>query len=216
MSESSRIRVMTVDDQEILRGGIKFSLLAFDDLELVGEASSGEEALRLCREVQPHVVLMDLRMPEMDGVETTRAIRSLCPQVQVVALSSYHDQDLVRRAMQAGAVGYLVKGVSAEELAEAIRAAHAGRPALGQEAVGVLLQGTDASPKPGADLSEREREVLALLAEGLSNAEIALQLTVSISTIKYHVRGIYSKLGAANRAQAVALALRHDLISNQT
>ncbi len=212
MSESNRIRVMTVDDHEILRSGIKFSLLAFEDLELVGEAHSGEEALRLCDEFQPDVVLMDMLMPEMNGVETTQAIRSQFPQVQVVVLTSFYDKDLVQRAMQAGAVGYLVKGVSADELAQAIRAAHAGRSILAPEAIEALVQAADSAPKPGKDLSVRELEVLALMAEGLSNAEIAQRLTISVSTVKYHVRGILSKLGAASRAEAVALALQHDLI----
>jgi NarL family two-component system response regulator LiaR len=203
---------MTVDDHEILRSGIKFSLLAFEDLELVGEAHSGEEALRLCDEVQPDVVLMDMLMPVMNGVETTQAIRSQFPQVHVVVLTSFYDKDLVQRAMQAGAVGYLVKGVSADELAQAIRAAHAGRSILAPEAIEALVQAADSAPKPGKDLSVRELEVLALMAEGLSNAEIAQRLTISVSTVKYHVRGILSKLGAASRAEAVALALQHDLI----
>ena len=212
MSESNRIRVLTVDDHEILRSGVRFSLLAFNDLELVGEAHSGVEALRLCDELQPNVVLMDMLMPEMNGVETTQAIRSQHPQIQVVVLTSFYDKDLVQRAMRAGAVGYLIKGVSADELAQAIRAAHAGRSILAAEAVQALVQDIESPPKPSADLSERELEVLALLAEGLSNAEIAQRLTISVSTVKYHVRGILSKLGAGSRAEAVALALQHDLI----
>jgi NarL family two-component system response regulator LiaR len=216
MSKSDLIRVMTVDDHEILRSGIRFSLAAFDDLELVGEAHSGEEALRLCEKLQPDVVLMDMLMPEMNGVDTTQAIRCQHPQVQVLVLTSFHDQDLVRRAMRAGAIGYLVKGVSADELADAIRAARAGRPTLSTEAVQALVQATDTTPKLGADLSDREREVLALLAEGLSNAEIAQRLTISVSTVKYHVHGILSKLGAASRAEAVALALQHNLIPKST
>jgi NarL family two-component system response regulator LiaR len=216
MSKSDRIRVMTVDDHEILRSGIRFSLGAFDDLELVGEAHSGDEALLLCEKLQPDVVLMDMLMPEMDGVDTTRAIRCQHPQVQVLVLTSFYHQDLVGRAMRAGAVGYLVKGVSADELAEAIRAAHAGRSTLSTEAVQALVQATDSAPKLGADLSDREREVLALLAEGLSNAEIAQRLTISLSTVKYHVHGILSKLVAASRAEAVALALQHDLIPKST
>jgi NarL family two-component system response regulator LiaR len=206
---------MTVDDHEILRGGIRFSLLAFDDLELVGEARSGEEALGLCSELRPDVVLMDMAMPGMDGVETTQALLARLPQVQVLALSSFHDPDLVQRAMQAGAIGYLVKGVSADRLAQAIREAHAGRPALAPEAVQALVQRRAPSPGLGSDLTERERQVLALLAAGLSNVEIGRRLTVSVSTVKYHLRGIYSKLGAANRAEAVALALQNQLISSQ-
>jgi NarL family two-component system response regulator LiaR len=157
--------------------------------------------------------LMDMLMPEMDGVATTLAMRDRYPQVQVVALSSFHDSDLVQRAMRAGAIGYLVKGVSAAELADAIRAAYAGRPVLTREAVEALVQAANGSTKLGADLSERELEVLALLANGLSNAEIAQRLGISVSTVKYHVRGILSKLGASCRAEAVAVALQHDLIS---
>lgn len=216
MSESRCIRVMTVDDHEILHGGIEFFLLACDDLELVAKARSGEEALRLCDEVRPDVVLMDMRMPGMDGIEATRAMRNRHPDVQVVALSSFHDPDLVQRAMQAGAIGYLVKGISAAELAAAIRSAHAGRPALTMEAVEALVQATKGPPKPDVDLSERERQILTLVAGGLSNAEIGQQLGVSVSTVKYHVRGILSKLGAACRAEAVALALEQDLIPKST
>lgn len=148
MSKSRPIRVMTVDDHDILRGGIQFSLLAFDDLELVGEARSGEEALRLCGELQPDVVIMDMLMPEMNGVETTQAIHDEHPQMRVLVLSSFHDRDLVQRAVQAGAIGYLVKGVSADEIADAIRDAYAGRSVLGPEAAQALSPRDDTSP-PG-------------------------------------------------------------------
>ncbi len=215
MGESSPIRVVTVDDHEILRGGIRFSLLAFDDLELVGEARSGEEALRLCSQLRPDVVLMDMAMPGMDGVATTQALLARLPQVRVLALSSFADPDLVQRAMEAGATGYLVKGTSAEHLARAIREAYVGRPTLSAEAVQALVHRPAPSPTLGIDLTARERDVLALLAAGLSNAEVARQLTVSPSTVKYHLRGIYSKLGAANRAEAVALALENKLIPSQ-
>lgn len=213
MGESDQIRVMTVDDHEILRGGIRFLLLAFDDIELVGEAHSGEEALRLCDQVQPDVVLMDMMMPGMDGVETTEALRKRYPHVQVLALTSFHNGDLVHGAMQAGAVGYLLKGVSMDELAEAIRATHAGRPTLAPEAVQALVQSAGSPLKLGDDLSDREREVLALLVQGFSNPEIAEQLIVSTAAVKYHVSSILSKLGAANRTEAVAVALQHDLVA---
>ena len=151
MSISRPIRVMTVDDHDILRGGIRFSLLAFDDLELVAEARSGEEALRLCGELEPDVVIMDMLMPEMNGVETTQVIHSRYPQVRVLVLSSFHDSDLVQRAVQAGAIGYLVKGVSADELAEAIRATYAGRPVLDPEAAQALSKRDDTSPDDTVD-----------------------------------------------------------------
>jgi NarL family two-component system response regulator LiaR len=214
MGKSDLIRVMTVDDHEILRGGIRFLLLAFDDIELVGEAHSGEEALSLCGQVQPHVVLMDMMMPAMGGVETTQALRERYPDIQVLALTSFYDHNLVQGVMQAGAVGYLLKGASMDELAEAIRAAHAGRPTLAPEAVQALVQSGAPPQKIGDDLSEREREVLVLLVQGLSNAEIAERLIVSTGAAKYHVSSILSKLGAANRTEAAALALQHDLVPN--
>lgn len=207
---------MTVDDHEILRSGIRFSLLAHDDLELVGEAHSGEEALRLCAELEPNVVLMDMVMPGMDGASATRAILDRHPQVRVLALTSFFDQSLVRRAMQAGAVGYLVKGLSASELADAIRAAHAGRSILANEAVQALVQDEGDLPGSSGDLTKRQREVLGWLVEGLSNAEIAQRLSVSVSTVKYHVHEILGKLGATSRAEAVALALRHRLVERST
>ena len=210
---SSAIRVVTVDDHQLLRRGIRFSLLSVDDIELVAEADNGEDAVRLCCEVQPDVVLMDMRMPgEIDGVAATEIIRERCPQVQIVVLSSFNDRDLVQGAMQAGAIGYLVKGTSAEELAEAIRAAHAGRPALASEALEALVQPEEAAPAQGYDLTAREREVLALLVAGLSNAEIAASMHLSVAAIKYHVSGILSKLGATNRTEAAALAREHDLL----
>ncbi|MCQ3973022.1 MAG: DNA-binding response regulator [Anaerolineae bacterium] len=204
---------MIVDDHAVVRGGLKFFLLGFDDLELAGEAEDGEEALRLCDQIQPDVILMDMMMPGIDGAATTQAIRQRYPQVQVIALTSFKEQDLVQRALQAGAIGYLLKDVQALELAEAIRAAHAGRPTLSPEATQALIQAATQPPQPGHDLTEREREVLALMVKGLSNNEIAERLIVSISTVKYHVSGILSKLGAANRAEAVALALQHHLVA---
>lgn len=213
MGESDRIRVMLVDDHEILRGGIRFLLLAFEDIELVGEAQSGEDALRLCEEVQPDVVLMDMMMSGMNGAETTQALLERYPQVQVLALTSFHDTELVQRAMRAGAIGYLLKGVSMDELAQAIRSAHAGRPTLAPEAVQALIEITDSTPWLGDDLTEREREVLGLLVAGMSNAEIAERLIVSVAAVKYHVSSILSKLGAANRTEAVALACQHGLVA---
>lgn len=213
MGEVDRIRVVTVDDHEVLRGGIKFLLLAYDDVEVVGEARSGEEALRICEALRPDVVLMDLRMPEMDGVATTRSIRERCSQVQVIMLSTFCRDEEVQRAMKAGAIGYLLKDASPEELVEAIRAAHAGRPALAAEAVQALVRLADPPPTIGADLSPREREVLALLADGLSNAAIAERLVISTATVKYHVRHVLAKLEAGSRTEAIFLARQHNLVS---
>jgi two-component system, NarL family, response regulator LiaR len=212
VAEPDRIRVMTVDDHEIFRGGIRFLMLALDDIELVAEAHDGEEALSLCEQVRPDVVLMDMMMSGMAGIEATKAIREHYPSVQVLALTSFYDRELVQRAMQAGAIGYLLKGVSMEKLGEAIRSARAGQPTLSAEAVKALVQAPESPHGIGQDLSEREREVLELLAEGLSNAEIASRLVVSVAAVKYHVSSILSKLGATNRTEAVAVAMQHNLV----
>jgi NarL family two-component system response regulator LiaR len=213
MTEPDRIRVMTVDDHEIFRSGIRYLLLTFDDIELLAEAHGGEEALHLCEQARPDVVLMDMMMSGMDGVESTKAIREQYPDVQVLALTSFYDRELVQRAMQAGAIGYLLKGISRERLGEAIRSAHARQPTLSAEAVEALVRPPQSPQGLGQDLSKREREVLELLAEGLSNAEIAERLFVSIAAVKYHVSNILSKLGATNRTEAVSLAMQHNLLS---
>jgi NarL family two-component system response regulator LiaR len=212
MTEQRSIRVLLVDDHAVVRSGLGAFLLAFDDLELVGEAGSGEEAVCRCEQVEPDVVLMDLVMPGMDGATATRAIRERCPQIQVIALTSFKEEELVQGALQAGAIGYLLKNVSADELATAIRAAHAGRPTLAPEATQALIHSARRPQTPGFDLTEREREVLALMVTGLNNPDIADRLIVSRSTVKFHVSNILSKLGAASRTEAVSLALQHDLI----
>lgn len=212
MSQGKPIRVMLVDDHAVVRSGLKAFLMVFDDLELVGEASSGQEALHVLEQAQPDVILMDLIMPDMDGAATTKAIRARWPQVQVVALTSFREDELVKRALQAGAIGYLLKNVGADDLADAIRAAHAGKPTLAPEAAQVLIQASRQPPQPGYDLTEREREVLSLLVKGMSNNDIADRLVVSRSTVKFHVSSILSKLGVSSRTEAVALALNSKLV----
>lgn len=213
MSLSQPIRVMLVDDHTMVRRGLATFLKVFDDLELTGEADSGENAIKLCAQVLPDVILMDLMMPGMDGASATRLIRQQFPEVQVIALTSFKEQEVVQNALQAGAIGYLLKDVSADELAQAIRAAHAGRATLSPEAAQALVNAANQPPVPGHDLTRREGEVLVLMVEGLNNTQIAGRLVVSTSTIKTHVSHILSKLGVASRSEAVALALRSGLVT---
>jgi NarL family two-component system response regulator LiaR len=210
---SSRIRVLVVDDHTMVRRGLATFLKVFEDLELAGEAASGQAAIQLSAQLQPDVVLMDMVMPDMDGATATRLIRKQSPSIQVLALTSFKEEILVQSALQAGAIGYLLKDVSADELAQAIRAAHAGRATLSPEAAQALVHAASQPPAPGFDLTERERVVLELMVEGLNNTQIAARLTVSPSTVKSHVSNILSKLGVASRTEAVTLALRNRLVT---
>lgn len=218
MSTSEPIRVMLVDDQAVVRSGLAAFLEIFDDLELVGEASDGDLSIGMCGKVNPDVILMDLLMPNMNGADATAAIKKHYPNVQVVALTSFKEDDLVQNVLEAGAIGYLLKNVSADDLADAIRAAHAGRPTLAPEAAQALISKATNSgiPALGDDLTEREREVLAQMVQGLNNVQIAEKLIVSRSTIKFHVSNILSKLNAETRTEAVAIALRNKLVETAT
>jgi NarL family two-component system response regulator LiaR len=212
MSEIGVIRVMIVDDHDMVRSGLEVMLETCDDLVLVGDMSSGEEAVQLGPQIQPDVVLMDLVMPGMGGVEATRRLRQLCPDTQIIALTSFKEKELVQQALRAGAIGYLLKNVTIDELADAIRAAHLGKSTLAPEATQALIEATTQPPPPGFDLTDREREVLGLMAEGLNNREIAERLTISRSTVKNHVSNILSKLDATSRTEAAILAVQHKLL----
>ena len=213
MGKPHRIGVLIVDDHAVVRSGIAAFLQVFDDLELVGQAASGKEAVRLCADLQPDIVLMDLVMPDMDGATASGMIRRQHPQVQIIALTSFHDHALIQAVLQAGAIGYLLKSVTADELANAIRAAYTGRPTLAPEVTEALIHDITRPATPGGELTPREREVLALLVKGLSNADIAAQLVVSRSTIKFYVSSILAKLGVASRVEAVALAIERRLVT---
>ena len=212
MISSTPIRVMLVDDHTMVRRGLATFLKVFDDLELVSEAADGESAIQLCTRILPDVILMDMAMPGMDGVTATRIIRQRFPMVQVIALTSFKEVELVQSVLQVGAIGYLLKDVSADKLAEAIRAAHVGQGTLAPEAAQALVHAASQPPPPGHDLTKRVRTVLTLMIEGLNNTEIAEKLVVSPSTIKSHVSNILAKLDVASRTEAVALAVRHRLV----
>jgi NarL family two-component system response regulator LiaR len=206
------IRVMIVDDHAVVRGGLAKFLMVHQDLELVGEAESGEDAVVLAQRLHPDVVLMDLKMGGIDGVTATRQVREKCPGCKVIVLTSFAEDNMVQGALQAGAMGYLLKNVTVTELAAAIRSAYAGRMTLSSEATEALVHSTTQPVVHGDELTDREREVLALLVEGLSNQEIADRLFLGIGTVKFHVRNIYSKLGVDNRVAAVTLAMQRHLV----
>jgi NarL family two-component system response regulator LiaR len=211
MTEIIPIKVMIVDDHPIVRDGLKSVLLAADDMELAGEAGSGREALARCQESLPDVILMDVVMPGMDGLETTRAVLGEHPGVKIVVLTTFPEEDLVQKVLAAGAVGYWLKNAPADALADAIRSAYAGQATLAPEATQALIRAQTSPRKLGYDLSDRELEVLALLVEGLNNDEIAERLVISPGTVRHHVSACISKLGASNRTHAAALAVEHQL-----
>ena len=214
MSEETPIRVMLVDDHAVVRTGLSTFLAAYDDIELVGEARSGQHALLLCEQDPPDVVLMDLMMPDMDGVTATKEIRERYPDVKVLALTSFRDEKLVQGAPRAGAIGYLLKDITADQLATAVRAAHAGKSTLSPDAAQALIHAAQQPASPVADFTERERDVLELMVEGMSNAEIAEALVLSTATVKFHVSNVLSKLGVRSRTEAVALVLQEGLLAD--
>jgi NarL family two-component system response regulator LiaR len=215
VKEESTIRVVIVDDHEMIRAGLSVFLEAFDDLELVGEASDGETAVAICELQHPDVVLMDLVMPGMSGVSAIRTILQTHPDIQVIALTGFNEQHLVHEALQTGAIGYMLKNVSIDELANAIRAAYHGQPTLTPEVFHELVEAvTHREPSQAKpSLTPREVEVLRLIVAGLHNNEIATHLTISQSTVKTHVSNILTKLGTSTRAEAAALAVQLNLVT---
>jgi DNA-binding NarL/FixJ family response regulator len=211
------LRVLIVDDQELVRTGFRVILSAEPDLEVVGEAEDGREAVTLARRLRPDVILMDVRMPVLDGVAATREIRAQPDAPYVVVLTTFDIDEYVYGALRAGASGFLLKDVRAHELAAAVRTVAAGdallAPSITRRLIGEFVERREVpAPPPGFDeLTPREREVLELVARGLSNAEIAAQLVVAEATVKTHVTRILMKLGLRDRVQAVVLAYEHGL-----
>jgi NarL family two-component system response regulator LiaR len=212
MKQGKPIRVMLVDDHLVVRSGLGAVLMSEEDLSLVGEAGNGEDAIRMCERLQPDVVLMDLMMPVMDGVTATKIIREKWLNINVIALTSFKEKDMVEGALKAGAISYLLKTVSAEELISAIRSAVIGQSKLSPEATQVLVQKLKEPDAINYDLTQREKEILALMVEGLPNIEIGNRLVVRQSTVKFHVSNVLSKLGVNSRTEAVSLALKHHLV----
>jgi NarL family two-component system response regulator LiaR len=212
-SDSPPIGVLIVDDHGMVRKGLAAYLLNEPDLRLVGEARDGQEGVELCEQLQPDVILMDLVMPQLGGVAAIQIIRERWPQVQIIALTSFREKELVQDALRAGAISYLLKNVSGEDLVGAVRAAHAGRSTLAPEAIQALIQPPEPETAPAFGLTSREHEVLELLTHGLTNPEIADRLFISRSTVKVHVSNILSKLEVSNRAEAIALAIERGLVT---
>jgi DNA-binding NarL/FixJ family response regulator len=209
------IRVLIADDQRAVREGLATLVGLTDDIQVIGTAANGLEAVHLATELRPDVVLMDLRMPEMEGAEATRAIRAARPETHVLVLTTYADDDSLFPALQAGAHGYLTKDASAEEIERAIRAVADGHthldPAIQQRLIAAALTATGRESTLPDDLTAREIEVLKLIAAGLSNTEIAAALVVSAATVKTHINHLFQKTGARDRAQAVRYAYEHGL-----
>lgn len=209
---NDKIRVMIVDDHAVVRSGLSAFLSVNHDLELVGEAENGQQAVTRAGLLRPDVILMDIMMPVMDGIAATEAIKRQYPAIQIVALTSFQEDELVQSALRAGAVGYLMKNVTARELSAAIRAAAEGRMTLSSEAAQALVRANQQAHEFTETLTDREREVLRLMVEGLNNAEIAERLVASLSTVKYHISNILGKLGVDNRVAAVTQALQRKLV----
>jgi NarL family two-component system response regulator LiaR len=212
MSETVKIRVLIVDDHDMVRQGLIVLLENFDDFEVVGDVGDAQAALDLCHRDAPDVVLMDMVMPGLNSIDAIRTLRERHPQTQVIALTSFNEEATIQNALRAGALSYLMKNISVDELATAVRKAHRGQSTLAPEAAQVLISATTRPPSVGHDLTEREREVLELMVEGLNNREIAERLIISNSTVKNHVSNIFSKLGTSSRTQAVALAVENKLV----
>jgi len=211
MPQAKKIRVIIVDDHDIVRHGLAVALETFEDLEVAGEAADGHEALQLCETVHPDVVLMDLVMPQMDGIEATTAIRQQHPDIQVVALTSFKEDEMVEGALRAGAIGYILKNTSIDNLAHTVRAAAQGHATFSAEITSIVLGPIRSAQRHNYKLTERESEVLRCMIEGLNNPQIAAQLNISQSTVKFHVSVILSKLGVNSRTKAVALAVEQKL-----
>jgi two-component system, NarL family, response regulator LiaR len=227
--EISPVRIIVADDHVLVREGIQAMLESEPDLEVIGEAADGREALELCRELCPDLVLMDVRMPVMDGLDATREIKRECPETSVLMVTTYESSDYLFEAIKAGAAGYVLKNVTKPQLSNALRRVLSGESPLNQELAMEMLQRFIAEEKPWTKrtseeppgqlldeaLTDRELEVLQLLASGLTNQEIGRMLVISAGTVKHHVRHIVSKLGVSDRTQAAVRAVKLGLLTRE-
>ncbi len=208
---SRKIRIVIVDDHDMVRSGLATFFAELDDMELVGEAADGMDGIRICQEMQPDIVLMDLVMPGMDGATATAQILAELPNTRVIALTTFSDEELVNNAMGAGVISYMLKNANIDELARAIRDAYVGKPTVVPEALQSLIRSKKTPDLPPVHLTGRERDVLECLVLGRTNQQIADTLNVSLSTVKQHVSNILAKLGASSRTEAVATAMKRNL-----
>lgn len=218
MNETAVIHVMIADDHEMVRSGLKTFLAGYAHLVLAAEAETGLEALALCKQHKIDIILMDLKMPEMDGIEAIQAIKKDYPHIQIIALTNYSEQDLLQRALKAGANGYLLKDVAVDDLVKAIEAAYAGEPVMAPQATRMLIEmATQEGSSPYEDkfgLTPRELDVLRLMAQGRTNRQIASDLDLSPATVKTYVSNILAKMAVSSRAEAVATAMQHHMLDS--
>lgn len=208
---SKIIRVLIADDHAVVRSGLRLFLMTFDDLKLIGEATNGNEAIKLAKELSPDVILMDLIMPTMDGIRATHEIHSKYPEIKIIALTSFTDSALIHNAIDAGVSGYLFKNASVNELANAIRSVAAGNTIFSPEAAQSLVD-HEAVIESSKKLTVRENEILTLMVAGKSNADISEALTIGLSTTKFHVSNILDKLNVKNRTEAISIAMKNHLV----
>ncbi len=213
MAKKDIIDVMIVDDHPLFRHGLRTVLEAYDDMHLIGEAENGKEALEMCEKNQPDVILMDILMPVLDGAKTTSRLLKKWPEIKIIALTSFKNKDLIENVLKAGATSFIQKNVSSKKLIDIIRDAHKGKPTLSSEATQIMISELRSPTDKKFKLTNREKEILVLLVEGLPNKGIAKRLTLSNPTVHFHVSNILNKLGVSKRTEAIYLALKQKLVS---
>jgi len=216
MNFNNKIRVLIIDDHDMVRKGLTILLESFDEFEIVADIDNGPMGVTLCRKYQPDVVLMDILMPGTDGIVTTRIIHENWPSIPIIALTSTADEVIIHDVVKAGAISYIQKNGSIDEVAEAVRSAYNHQSTLSTQAIQALISTTQHPYNAGYDLTKRQREVLALMIDGLNNRQIANHLVISNSTVKNHICSIYAKLNTTNRTQTVAMAIKQQILERTT